>query len=44
VSDLQSQTYTLEEIARNDAKAMESPAVEQPVIQAPVTQGPEMMI
>jgi len=44
VSDLQSQTYTLEEIARNDAKAMETPAVEQPVIQAPVTQGPEMVI
>ena len=44
VSDLQSQTYTPEEIARNDAKAMETPAVEQPVIQAPVTQGPEMVI
>lgn len=44
IGELQSQTYTPEEIARNDAKAMESPAVEQPVIQAPVTQGPEMVI
>lgn len=41
VSDLQSRTDTLEEIARNDAKAMEKPSVEQPVIQSPVTQGQE---
>lgn len=44
IQDLKQQTYTPEEIARNDAKAMESPVAEQPVIQAPVTQGPEMVI
>lgn len=44
IGELQSQTYTPEEIAKNDAKAMGTPAVEQPTIQAPVTQGPEMVI
>lgn len=44
IQELKQQTYTPEEIARNDAKAMESPAIEQPTIQVPVTQGPEMVI
>ncbi len=43
VADLQSKTYTTEEIEKKDVKAKESPVVEQPVVQSPVTQGPEIV-
>lgn len=36
VANLESKTYSQEEIARNDVKEDESPSTEQPVVQAPV--------
>ncbi len=44
IEGLKQQTYTPEEIARNDVKVMEKTSAEPPVVQAPVTQGPEMVV
>lgn len=38
IADLESKTYNLEEIARNDVKSVKRIVVEQPVVQSPVSQ------